>query len=99
MIHILKYFKKKVQPHPETARLLMLLRNQIVESYGEHFTGMCYEITDMWAHNIMPYEEREILRDYLELNRPALSIGAYWFPAGEKQPRLDWIDKQLLKLK
>lgn len=77
--------------------LLQLLLDNI-ELIGEH--GLCLAIKDMYWNHSINNEERRILERIIR-NNPTESylsdrIALYYFPAGEKEPRIKYL-KQLIK--
>lgn len=84
--------------------IFKLLKEEIETDDG--FTGMCMTISCLKyldrGVNISNYDH-DWLRDYVEKNKPFIwfwkSEGGYWWEIGVKEPRLKWIDKQILKIK
>lgn len=78
-------------------QLLELLKENILKD--DTFSGMCILVWHLGCSEIITLDEEFILEDYLEDNEPeSVKNQAYWFPYGEKQPRIDWINEQIKKL-
>jgi hypothetical protein len=75
--------------------LLVLLREFIVDY--ELFICMCTTVTDMdtWF-SVLDTKEVKTLKDFIKSKIPeGLNPLELWFPIGEKQPRIDWINEQI----
>lgn len=72
--------------------LLILLRDYIIHDI--FFSSMCLNICDLYSQGNINYQEKEKLFNYL---RKYNSIQGYWFPVGQKEPRLRWLNKQINK--
>jgi hypothetical protein len=75
--------------------LLIVLRGFIVRY--EYFNGMCGAIRDMDIYfGYISLGERDNLITFITDKGPKKQnpLG-YWFPIGEKQPRIDWINEQI----
>lgn len=85
--------------------LLILLRDYIKED--KYFIGMCHTYQfelDLTA------DEKDLLRMYLRREYPinfntVLNVvfssnvfATYWWKAGDKKPRINWLNKQINKL-
>ena len=83
-----------------TKELLELLKTEIENYNILRFTGMCGCIFDMYNNReCISKDEYHYLKNYLRNNvHKNISIGEYWWPVGDKQIRLAWIDRQLKKL-
>ena len=60
--------------------------------------GMCNLSVLLYYLDIITYKELEIIRWDLVTNKPSDS-GTYWFPRGEKQPRLEWMQNRINQFK
>ena len=58
--------------------------------------GMCGLSLVLYYLDIITWEEHEIISWDLATNKPSAS-GTYWFPCGEKQPRLEWMQNRIDK--
>jgi hypothetical protein len=72
---------------------LMLRHSHIMEN------GLCELINKMFLLYYISNEERILLKNYLKENIPDISKkGIYWWPRGEKEPRIKWLHEELNKL-
>ncbi len=88
-------------------QLLELLRENVIDS-NSYLYGLCSRLEIMVFNGILYKNEYKLLIKYLQHNAPRRkfhsiptirkTIGDYWWPKKEKQPRLDWLDKQITKL-
>jgi hypothetical protein len=61
--------------------------------------GLCVYIYAMYVKDLITFLEYEILKNYLHKNKPKHTYNVlHWWPVGEIQPRIEWINKQLEKL-
>jgi hypothetical protein len=75
-----------------TKELLILLREEVE---GPEFElGMCDVINKMFVLEEISESEYIELNSYLYDNDPEYDE-TFWFPRGERQPRIDWINQQL----
>jgi len=75
--------------------LLIVLRDFIVEY--ESFTCMCCTVDEMriWF-SVLDTKEVKTLKDFIKSKIPeGLNPLELWYAIGEKQPRIDWINKQI----
>lgn len=80
----------------------------ILKNNEEHFkTGLCRLCGSLSVENIISSSERDVLKEYISLNRPKIfsrhfnieCIGKdFYWPRGRWKPRLKWIDDQIKKL-
>lgn len=77
--------------------LLELLREYIIKQDGT-FIGMCAEIIEMNKRGFITEGERFLLKRYLTKNKPVSTRNVYWWPAGFKTPRINWLDEEIIKL-
>ena len=80
--------------------LLIKLREHIETENG--FFGMCGSIQEMreYAKSI-GYGEADILKEYIDDNRGKNRYKPsplYWWKPGNKQPRINWLNRQIIKL-
>jgi hypothetical protein len=82
--------------------LLILLSDNAKGRIGRRFYqiwGLCSLTLALYEEGIITQSEEDIVNTYLHDNRPDGKSGMdYWFPRGEKQPRLDWLNEQIAKL-
>jgi hypothetical protein len=85
---------KKNKPRSIKKLLRVMLSNQRLFE-----TGLCNWTTSLADSNLITRQEMTILKSYMNKNDPSLFstsiISPYWFPKGEIQPRLDWINYHL----
>ena len=77
--------------------LLVLLRQKVVDD--QIFKGMCITLEDLDGRTL---HEMHILRAYLRDNKPEhaeCGMIDWWWPVSLKEPRLDWLDEHIKKLK
>ena len=62
--------------------------------------GLCWLIDDLLRQDIISVKEFLVLENYLYNNKPSniLSLTEFWFPMGEKEPRINWLKEQINKL-
>ena len=87
--------------------LLMLLREYFPTSDLNERGALCFAIRDMYVdHSLISKEEEQMLSDYihdnrsicLEMRTACRSDFPYFFPEGELQPRLEFLDKLIAEL-
>lgn len=79
-----------------TKELLIILKNNIELLT----TGLCYLSTTLENTNLITGEERFYIRDYIYNNRPSNKSKLYggpdngllYWPKGDKEPRLRWLN-------
>lgn len=86
--------------------LLGLLFTYIVND--KDFIGMCcciQEMVNKYAYDtelegteISVFESKK-LRNYLIDNEPRATFTGFWWMKGEKRPRLEWLQREILKIK
>lgn len=59
--------------------------------------GLCSWVNYLRYSELITYEERLRLNYFINQNKPTIvsKYSRYWFPKGEIQPRLDWINYHL----
>lgn len=72
--------------------LLTLLKDNIITA--NHFISMCHSLLNMFYRFKITFQEYIKVSSYLRKHK---YINGYWFPKGEKQPRIEWLDKQINK--
>lgn len=82
----------------DTKELLEILLQQVRDSAWDDFYGMCCEISRLWGDGQITTLEDVELCKYLKDNRPPELTDTYWWEQGEKEPRIDWLNKQIEKL-
>lgn len=72
--------------------LLELLLKVYMEPKFKEFTifGMCYAMRELKSKRIINHAEYADIRDILKKGK-----SGYWFPIGEKEPRIKWIKNQI----
>lgn len=84
------YFNKKIQA-------LKNLKEALVYDYNHQLLdGMCLTATD---NKDITDDEYSILMPIIIENKPEMVFELYYFPPGVLQPRLDWCDEVINKLK
>lgn len=77
--------------------LLILLREEV----NTRFDGcVCYCAANMCGKVQITYNEFDALDDYINSHRPEDTKDrlAFWWPYGELQPRLEFLDKLIAEL-
>lgn len=77
------------------SKLLAIMRDNIhlMDTFG-----LCFLTSMLLRNNILTKENAQILRYFLSCNLPNddMKYDTYYcWPKGEKEPRLDWINKQI----
>lgn len=77
------------------SKLLAIMRDNIhlMDTFG-----LCFLTGMLLRNNILTKEKVKILRYFLSCNLPNddMKYDTYYcWPKGEKEPRLDWINKQI----
>lgn len=75
-----------------TKQLLIILRDYIIET--PEITGMCQCINWLYYKNVITEREHRRIDKYFFKFKHTMN---YWFPPGEKEPRLKWLNEQILK--
>lgn len=89
-----------------TKELLIKLRDELIKTRW-NITGLCGLVH--YRLKKVTEEERYELLNYIRLHRPTrgkhfnqvqheVNDGYYW-PSGEKQPRIDWLNDKIKKFK
>lgn len=74
--------------------LLILLLSYIKEE--EEFLGMCLSASELRDFREISHEEHLSIKEYLKNNKPVLCMGmVYWWNRGDKEPRIEWLEKQI----
>ena len=77
--------------------LLILLRDYIETEQG--FIGMCFSTNEMVNYGWITENEELLIDKWNVDNRPSCTNErGCWWPRGDKQPRLDWLNEQIAKL-
>lgn len=87
-----------------TKELLILIREYIIEKKPD-FYGLCYVITKLYENNIITLAELDNIRDFIHSNRPkrgkyyikGRSKTLFFWPSGDFEIRLKWIERQIQK--
>jgi len=79
-----------------TRTLLKLLRRYIRRMEQEYFTGICGALLNMREEKLITTEEYDTVYDFISKYK---STGGYWWPSGNKQPRIKWLRKRIKELK
>ena len=83
--------------------LLKLLKEEVEDQSLAWDLGKCLcvtisamGITERDSRPIITADERIVLGKYLKRNKPDNAIeGPYWYKPGERQPRIEYLDKQI----
>ena len=66
------------------------------------FNGLCSTIHEMLIVREINWEEYQELRNYLKIHAPKKRYvynKNFWFEIGLKEPRQEWLEKQIKKFK
>lgn len=77
--------------------LLLILKKSVEEAEVYEFKGLCWQITLIFRRGIINPDEMSLLRLYIVAVKPIDVGNLFWWPQGEKKPRLEFLDKELLK--
>lgn len=77
-----------------TKELLILLRDKL-HWYIKGCGGMCNTIACMYHDNVITSPENYLLRKYIG---EKANNNEFWFPRGELEPRINWLNEQIEKL-
>jgi len=78
--------------------LLILLREEMVKQFHPISDGcICYVLANMRGNNMISPEEYKETENYLEMQRPN-DRHAFWWPYGELEPRLEFLDKLIKEI-
>jgi hypothetical protein len=65
----------------------------------EHFnSGLCNYTRILYELDILDFWQYSKMKKYLRDNKPKkqyYNCGAYWWPAGLKEPRIEWLQEQI----
>ena len=77
--------------------LLILLREEVANRFD---ACICWSLAAMVGRKDISYDEYHALEDYLELYRPKeiKKSDAFWWPVGELEPRLEFLDKLIKEI-
>lgn len=73
--------------------LLIKLRDFIEKD--EKFYGMCYSIDLMFQKGYISSFDKSDLKTFLMDNRGDSPLLGYWWPRGERKPRIDWLNVRI----
>jgi hypothetical protein len=69
---------------------------ELMLTYSDLFSyGLCCASRKLWFDDLITDEEITLLRDYLNDYKQANNLSMYWWPEGQIQPRIDWINEQI----
>lgn len=92
-------------------RTLDLLQNEIIrymteelniDEYGVHRPkmGICGCLFRLWLEDKVTYSMAQYCKEYIQANRPENSLaGSFYWPEGDIEPRLKFIETHIKKLK
>ncbi len=92
--------KKNKKP---TLRSIKELLQVMLDNLILFDNGLCYWATELYHEELISYEERRILMNYIQNNKPSFSsitslvTGGYYWRAGKINPRIKWINKHINK--
>lgn len=86
-----KGYKNQIKMRTEL-ELLELLLKVYTEPKFKEFTifGMCFAVGLLYGNRLISLDEDELFYRILSSGKRG-----YWFPIGEKEPRIEWIKKQI----
>jgi hypothetical protein len=61
------------------------------------FSGLCGLASGLMHHSLISWEERDRIWGYIAAKKRKNKYWPYYWKQSEWQPRLDWINKQILK--
>lgn len=81
-------------------QLLKLVEKEVSkEKDSDYCSCLCLQIENLYGERTISKEEKSKFLNYLDRNKPiGAVVGDYYFPAGEKIPRLKWLNKHIKKL-
>jgi len=70
---------------------------ELMLQYQVYFqTGMCNWVERFYAFDLIDESEYKLLYNYIQNHEPEETNDIlYWWPVGELQPRIDWINEQI----
>lgn len=83
------------------SRLLLILLRVITKLDELGFKGMCGRVENLYYIDIIGWDEKFRLLNYIHNNRPPectvnyFQSGGYWWKYGVKKPRIEWIKKHI----
>jgi len=81
----------------KTKVLLANLRDYIIEEEG--FCGMCVSNASMFDNKKISRYKFDLIYSYINDNKPEEHwFKGYWWKAGDKKPRIEWLNQQIEKL-
>jgi hypothetical protein len=78
-----------------TKKLLYLVKQTVQE---ERVQGICSAVSFLWARDIILVEEYAALNKFLQARLPEKKDYFYCWEKYEKEPRIRWLDEQILLL-
>lgn len=69
----------------------------MLDHIDELDSGLCGLVSDMESDDIISFEEWDFLRDILD-EESENHEDAFWFPRGEKSPRIKWLNDKIASL-
>jgi hypothetical protein len=78
-----------------TKKLLYLVKQTVQE---ERVNGICSAVTLLWLSDTISNEEYYELKSFLRINLPPRVFNAFCWEPDEKEPRIRWLDEQILLL-
>lgn len=67
----------------------------MLDNFDKLDAGLCALIKDLFLEALISKTEANELCAYLFKNKPNTKM--HWFPIGEKQPRIEWLQQQIKK--
>jgi hypothetical protein len=78
-----------------TKELLYLVKQTVQE---ERVQGICAAVNFLWTRDIILVEEYAVLNKFLQARLPEKKDYFYCWQPYEKEPRIRWLDEQILLL-
>jgi hypothetical protein len=78
-----------------TKELLYLVKQTVQE---ERVSGICVAVTLLWLEGTISNEEYCTTKDFLFFSLPERVFKMYCWEPYEKEPRIKWLDEQILLL-
>ena len=64
---------------------------------GIQWSGLCFAIIRINVGNVINQYENEALLKVINANRPESVVSSYWWPKGEVEPRIEFLQQLIMK--